>query len=515
MFYTFDDIDGSLYCFLCKKRFDIPKLLPCGNTICSKCEKEIKLSSKLLECKFCRETHEISKKELPLNKSIQTILNMKPLNVYRGEIMDKTTKLVQKVERKCNDLKFSLHNGETTVKLICENLRKEVDSDVQVKIDKLKKQKNKLILQIDTFEEENLRNFKSNNGNILIEIDTVLNKIKEKIKVWNKLLQSEDVNEDIIDNTIHKEVQVLQSILEYNQRLFHKIFLNGKQMVFESKESELRIKNIYCIDFNRIKKTTALKILHKQEITIPDSIHLDMINDKILLCFSSYNETFSYHVKILLFENDGTLSKTELIPSESIPMLAIKNDDIYIIVQNDGTFSLKKLKFTLEEDSCEELGYSVCGVSIADDHIYLVSNTAPFIHVLNQELIEICSFGQDISFTEAYYLNIENNSKVSIQADLIFHIKNESVIEIITLSNGITIKNIEFNEILTSHLIQVNFDATLSLFDKNEKRLEIYDTNRNQIEEFQIQNLTKPFYCFNFSKNGCLLIMDAETINIF
>jgi hypothetical protein len=41
MFYEAKEIDNQLLCKQCEGRLDIPKILPCGETICSFCETSI------------------------------------------------------------------------------------------------------------------------------------------------------------------------------------------------------------------------------------------------------------------------------------------------------------------------------------------------------------------------------------------------------------------------------------------------------------------------------------------
>jgi hypothetical protein len=64
MFYDTAKVDIALLCKHCEGRLDIPKILPCGKTICSK---SIQIKNNMFDCIICQEKHEISKDGLLIN----------------------------------------------------------------------------------------------------------------------------------------------------------------------------------------------------------------------------------------------------------------------------------------------------------------------------------------------------------------------------------------------------------------------------------------------------------------
>ena len=61
MFFEEDKIKTFLLCKKCALRLDdSPKIIPCGETICSTCSESIQISNKKFECIICLKQHEIS-----------------------------------------------------------------------------------------------------------------------------------------------------------------------------------------------------------------------------------------------------------------------------------------------------------------------------------------------------------------------------------------------------------------------------------------------------------------------
>ena len=59
MFYETEEIDKFLVCLYCKKHLVVPKILPCGSTICDQCEEELWYEYDILiECPLCKDNHE-------------------------------------------------------------------------------------------------------------------------------------------------------------------------------------------------------------------------------------------------------------------------------------------------------------------------------------------------------------------------------------------------------------------------------------------------------------------------
>ncbi len=68
MFYDSNEVDNELSCKHCEGRLLEPKFIPCGETICSLCEKSIQVNDQMFDCLVCQLKHEMPKDGLLKNK---------------------------------------------------------------------------------------------------------------------------------------------------------------------------------------------------------------------------------------------------------------------------------------------------------------------------------------------------------------------------------------------------------------------------------------------------------------
>jgi len=116
MFYDANKVDKELLCKNCEGKLNIPKILACGETICSFCETSIQVNDKMFDCLVCKDKHDMPKKGLPNNKIVSKILAIELTRVSRGEAYDSLKKLSAEIQKKLNLIKLGINNGTDLVK---------------------------------------------------------------------------------------------------------------------------------------------------------------------------------------------------------------------------------------------------------------------------------------------------------------------------------------------------------------------------------------------------------------
>jgi hypothetical protein len=101
-------VTDVLFCQICEFRLDIPKILPCGENICSLCETSIQVNDQMFDCLACKEKHKIPENGLIVNKSLLKILSAKLTRVSRGKAFDSLLKLLDEIEKKHSFLKHGI-----------------------------------------------------------------------------------------------------------------------------------------------------------------------------------------------------------------------------------------------------------------------------------------------------------------------------------------------------------------------------------------------------------------------
>jgi len=100
MYFETDQVSDALLCKKCEGKLDIPKILPCGETICSLCDTSIQVIDKMYDCLVCKKKHEMPKDGLLFNKLASKILSAKLTRVSRGNAFDSLLKLLDEIEKK-------------------------------------------------------------------------------------------------------------------------------------------------------------------------------------------------------------------------------------------------------------------------------------------------------------------------------------------------------------------------------------------------------------------------------
>ncbi len=77
MYFETNQVTDVLLCQICECRLDLPKILPCGENICSLCEKNIQVNDQMFDCLVCKEKHKMPENGLIINKPLLKILTAK------------------------------------------------------------------------------------------------------------------------------------------------------------------------------------------------------------------------------------------------------------------------------------------------------------------------------------------------------------------------------------------------------------------------------------------------------
>ncbi|CAF1018971.1 unnamed protein product [Brachionus calyciflorus] len=213
-------------CPKCNKNIDLPRVLPCGETICSKCI----TSSGLFECFFCKFNHQVPKEGFPLNKILLKSFDLfkncleKNCNDY-NELVDGLNDL----EKKFENFKNAHEKSEMDVIEKCQGLINEIDLTSEQKIKEINTIRFELIDKVNEYKKSCLSSLKSYEplfNNLKSDVNNLLTSSKDI------LIQKEKLSEDL------KSLQNLNSKVTLSSNLLERIKFDFKS---------------FKIIFNRIK----------------------------------------------------------------------------------------------------------------------------------------------------------------------------------------------------------------------------------------------------------------------
>ena len=154
-------IDENLKCHQCENIYQNPKSLPCGESMCEFCIRELlnslKNGQKEFECPLCQSSHAIPNDlQFPDNKSLMKLLNQQPKEIQIHSKIVKDFKASLEENRiKCIDLKsYLINNGIDKVQEHCLNLRISVQLSAETRVKEIHELREHTILEIDKFEND-------------------------------------------------------------------------------------------------------------------------------------------------------------------------------------------------------------------------------------------------------------------------------------------------------------------------------------------------------------------------
>ena len=156
-YYLEETIEKKLKCIGCLKRYNIPKMQPCGCSICADCENMIFKNnepSTEIECSICHDKYELPEKNFIINKSLNSFLNISPVSVYRGELhayaMQKLNEgkfLTENFSKEINDSRSVIHE-------FCDLQTNLVDIKTECLIKSLNDHRDSLLTEINEFKKK-------------------------------------------------------------------------------------------------------------------------------------------------------------------------------------------------------------------------------------------------------------------------------------------------------------------------------------------------------------------------
>jgi len=228
MFYDSNQIDNELLlCKHCEGRVVEPKLLPCGETICSLCETSIHVNDQTFDCSL------------------------------------------DEMQKKTNFIRLGIENSDDFVKETCMNLRSDVQLTAEEVILQVNDITTKIIEEIDEYEKE-LIEFNKTNRESLEQFTKIVKEMESFHSINTEYLKKYKVNYDII-NKANEEAKNLIKKAEFEIENLKDIIFDGKIFKFDKNNQKINksILGISKIVDNRMNLTIfSEKYLPKQLMSL-------------------------------------------------------------------------------------------------------------------------------------------------------------------------------------------------------------------------------------------------------
>jgi len=74
MFFEVNTVCEAINCDKCQESMNDARILPCGDTVCSRCVSSIHVNNTKFECILCKRHHIMPEEGLPVNKKVLRFL---------------------------------------------------------------------------------------------------------------------------------------------------------------------------------------------------------------------------------------------------------------------------------------------------------------------------------------------------------------------------------------------------------------------------------------------------------
>jgi hypothetical protein len=385
MYFNAYQVNKELLCSNCEGKLDIPKILPCGETICSLCEKSIQVNNQMFDCLVCKDKHEMPKNGFKINKSLSDILATEQTKVSRGEAYDSLKKMSNEIQKNLNLIKLGIENGTDFVKEHCMDLRSDVQLKTEEAIQQINDINSKIIEEIDEYEQK-LINFNKTNSKSLDTFNKIVKELESFHTLNNEYLSKNEVDDKLIKKSNEDSTKLVKKA-ELEIENLKDIIFNGNVLEFE-RNNEKICKNLLGV-------TISKKMI---ESNILDGNY--QIKELFLLCEFPIRQKWNliYRASKDGFEATNFHSKCDNKPNTLI-IIKSTNDNVF------GGYT---------EQTWNQIG--TCGHYKADPNSFIFS----LINKLNKPLkiesfnnYSICCNSSYGPVFGAYDLSIANNSNTN------------------------------------------------------------------------------------------------------
>lgn len=207
-----------LDCPQCQQRYIRPRQLPCGFSLCSFCIKVATVeSSDEFKCVSCGQIHLVPENGFPIDLNLTDELNRKPttptdINFFKS--------ILDQIKLKLTQAEFDPKMGDLIIKEYCSELRRQVQLAKDLEIEELHKLSEKMITQIDCFEQNKLDHYYYYSNNVVdkfkFNFSAQLEEMREKLSKCNENLAQSEISFQLLEDLqmkLKNEKNRLDSIL--------------------------------------------------------------------------------------------------------------------------------------------------------------------------------------------------------------------------------------------------------------------------------------------------------------
>ncbi len=256
MFYEEEKIVQIGSCSRCLEILDEPRILPCGETVCSRCLSFIYVNNNKFECIMCNKKHTLPEEGLPLNKTVMSLLSMQPSEVYRSHSVEELKQTLDSMRKKIASLYYGLNHGADKIREQCIEMKKDVQLAAEEAVQQIFSFSDAMIKEIDRFEKNTLKSYREREKNE--QLKQMVNEITKKLDDFQAecteyLSQAKIRDEEI--STANDHAITLNEKAEQSQFILNSFLFDGCSPRFNANPNKLDMSIIGTLELEAIKSS--------------------------------------------------------------------------------------------------------------------------------------------------------------------------------------------------------------------------------------------------------------------
>jgi hypothetical protein len=349
MFYKEDSISKLTKCEICKEVYEDPRILPCGASACQKCI--AKLNNEF-ECFSCKEKHTlpVSDKGFPVNQTVLKLLEEKPGYVYRNKNVEELKAKLAELKIQGGKLKFGYDNGIDQIREHYILLRNRVHLQTDILIEEIHQNNEKLIGEINKYEEECIESFK--NKKSTTDYSKMFNQINKFYQNTLDYLAEFEIDERQIAYSLFESKEELKRLSKEENSLRKVKFGGNKMQMMQFKKNT--IKPEQSLLGSLIYKPLEIELANFKETLFKKNIAPDCV---LVYYFFKSENGFNYllyygnEAAIVVFDDNGTIISRQGLGCSPSGIVNLRNGFIFSI--NGSFYGNSKIKFLNKAVECK------------------------------------------------------------------------------------------------------------------------------------------------------------------
>ncbi|RNA38602.1 tripartite motif-containing 13 [Brachionus plicatilis] len=152
----------TLTCPICHKEYESPVILPCGESICSKCANPSGFLSDNFLCKLCNSVHQIPENGFQQNKALIKVIESSKEAVSERKV-EKRLRCFLEIEAAWDFLRKSFENCKENIKDSVRQIINDIEIVADLKCNQINQLRDDLIEKVLNYERDCLENYTNYN----------------------------------------------------------------------------------------------------------------------------------------------------------------------------------------------------------------------------------------------------------------------------------------------------------------------------------------------------------------